>query len=790
MGDSLIPGRSDPTVSRLEVVGTHESEGMPLAAILWHRKGLVIIGMIAGLVVAFFYQLRSQPIYQVSAQMMVVRKKVDAGIDMRTSVVDDYVATQLAVIKGDQVLREAAMILQEESPEAAPTESVDDARVPVAPQATLATMEPGRVLDFLKAGLTVTKDAQSASSNIVVLTFKSDAPRDCSLALRAIVRGYKAFLDKMYNLANDAYMTRLDRTISTVRRDASVLREELRAIETRIQQSSVDGVLSRQVALLETVRNYQSSLDRLRIRREDLVDQARVAGLMSRTDLPGGSGVDEILGRDVNLSRLQEIRLLERKVRMLNRQGLGKDHPDVKDLVDEIRELKTNLPALPADGAARKTEPASDEPMFGSRSDALVSHIETKIDELDMKLAEAKSSLAELQPQIDEMRQAELRKADLTRKLEKADRDVELHEQIRQQYMMTKDHGGYDAQEITRIPDTGTEIPRRGTLILLVGLFFGGALGSGLAWLAEKTDRTFRDPGEVQRVLGVSVLGSIPVLDVAEEPDPAALLDSSLIVHHAPKSQEAEAYRGLRTALYFSTRGSGHQVIQITSPSAGDGKSTLSANLAICMAQSGRKVLLIDADMRKPRIHKLIKIENNANGLAAVIEGKVPLAEAVRPAGIINLSVLCCGGRPANPAELLTSPNFPVIIEETRKLYDVVIIDTPPLLAVSDPCVVAARVDGVILTLRLRKNGRPLAERARDILSALDAKVLGVVLNGNDKDSARKDGYSYYGYQYGSSYSYTDYHHYTDEEGRQSPSPASRVLPMLGLRGRKGPPTQ
>ena len=784
MSDALIPGRNETTVSRHDV-GSHEPEGMPLASILWHRKGLVILGMVAGLVVAFLYQLRSQPTYQVSAQMMVVRKKVDAGIDIRTSVVDDYVATQLAVIKGDQVLREAAIILQEEAPTAPATEISDDVRVPVS-SASLATMDPSRVLEFLKAGLVVGKDTQSASSNIVVLSFKSDTPKDCSMALRAIVRGYKAFLDKMYNLANDAYMTRLDRTISSVRRDASVLREELRLIDARIQQSSADGALNRQMILLETTRNFQTALDRLRTRREDLVDQARVAGLMSRTDLPGGGSVDDLLGRDVNLSRMQEIRLLERKVRMLNRQGLGKDHPDVKDLVEEIRELKAGAPVLPADSTVKKPEPSSDEPMFGNRSDALVSHIETKIEELDAKLSEAKDALASLQPQIDEIRQAELRKVELTRKLEKSDRDVELHEQIRQQYMMTKDHGGYDAQEITRIPDVGAEVPRRGTLILLVGLFFGGALGSGLAWLAEKTDRTFRDPNEVQRVLGYSVLANIPVLNLPEQPDLSAPLDSSLVVHHEPKSQEAESYRGLRTALYFSTQGSGHQVIQVTSPSAGDGKSTLSVNLAICMAQSGRKVLLIDADMRKPRIHKLIRIETVTNGLAAVIDRRALLAEATRPSGIMNLTVLCCGDRPANPAELLTSPNFPAVIEEARKLYDIVIIDTPPLLAVSDPCVVAARVDGVILTMRLRKNGRPLAERARDILSALDAKVLGVVINGNDKDPSRPDGYGY-GYKYGSYYSYTDYHHYTDEEGRQSPSPASRVLPMLGMRGRKGP---
>lgn len=760
-----------------------EDDASKLAMILWNRKGLVLLGMAAGVIVAFLYQLRLAPVYQVSAQVMVLRKKVDPGVDVRTAAVDDYVATQLAVIKGDQVLREAAILLQEEVP-AQPAESVvDDPRTPGAQQ-SLATMDPARVVDFLKAGIDVAKDAQSASSNIVKVSFRSESPRDCSLALRSIIRGYKAFLDKMYNLANDAYMTRLDRTISTARRDAASLRDDLRGVEGKVQESLSGGALGQLATLNETLRAQQAGLDRLRSRREDLMDQARVAGLMSRADV-GVSAVDDPLVRDASLTVLQEIRLLERKVRVLNRQGLGKDHPDVRDLVDEIRELKS-AGAIPSAAGPKRPGVVGEEATFGSRSDALLSHLNDKINELEGKLEETRTSIADIQPKVDEIRQVEGRKAELARKLEKADRDVELHEQIRQQYMMTKDHGGYDAQEITRIPDAGSPVPTRGTLVLLVGLFFGGAAGSGLAWLAEKTDRSFKDPAEVSRTLGMPIIGHIPVLALPEVPDESGPIDVSLVAHHAPKSQEAEAYRGLRTALYFSTQKGGHQVIQVTSPSAGDGKSTLSANLAVSMAQSGRKVLLLDADMRKPRLHKLIRLDSPGPGLAALIQGETTLAEAAKPTGVINMSMVSCGPRPANPAELLTSPRFKEVIEEARKAYDIVLIDSPPLLAVSDPCVVAPRVDGVILTLRLRKNGRPLAERAGEILADLDAKVLGAVINGCDPSGG--EGYKgYYGYKYNYYYSYSDYHHYSENEGLQSPAPSSRVLPSLGLRPRKGP---
>ncbi len=141
-------------------------------------------------------------------------------------------------------------------------------------------------------------------------------------------------------------------------------------------------------------------------------------------------------------------------------------------------------------------------------------------------------------------------------------------------------------------------------------------------------------------------------------------------------------------------------------------------------------------------------------GLASVVDGQVEPLSAVQSSAIDNLSVMACGPRPHNPSELLTSPRFEELIGLLREHFDFVLIDTPPLLAVTDPSVVAARVDGVLLTLRIRKNGRPNAVRARNILEDLDTNVLGVVVNGVGGDKAAYGYYSKYGYGYGYGYQY------------------------------------
>jgi capsular exopolysaccharide synthesis family protein len=334
--------------------------------------------------------------------------------------------------------------------------------------------------------------------------------------------------------------------------------------------------------------------------------------------------------------------------------------------------------------------------------------------------------------------------------------------------------GGYEAKLI-HPPGLGRKIAPNPLQVFPLSAILGLAAGVGLAYLAELSDKSFRTPAEIRRRLGLPVIGHIPFFDADDAASKQAAsgtpadVDPMVIAHYQSNSIAAEAYRGVRTALYFNSQGVGHQVIQVTSPNVSDGKSTLAANLAVSIAQSGKRTILIDGDCRKPKVHKFFNVSSET-GLASVIAGTTDLDAAVKQSAVPNLSILPCGPRPVNPAELLTSPRFKELLDLIRSRYEFVIVDTPPLLVVTDPCVVAPRVDGVVLTIRVTKNGRPYAERAKEILASLGANVIGVVVNGFGGQAGGRYGYEHYhyGYGYGYGYTYSYSYGYTEDEQAKS----------------------
>ena len=319
---------------------------------------------------------------------------------------------------------------------------------------------------------------------------------------------------------------------------------------------------------------------------------------------------------------------------------------------------------------------------------------------------------------------------------------------------LVKDYGGYTVESLAS-PGVGGKVEPRATIVYPLAAFAGMLLGGMLVWLAEVSDRSFRSPLEIRQRLGLSILGHVPHFVLVDAPaTDLADLALSLCAAHKPKSPDAEAFRGIRTALYYSTSGEGHQVIQITSPNMGDGKTTLCANLAVSIAHTGKSVLLIDADFRRPRLHRLFNLTPGC-GIASILAGATQAEAAIRKTLVPNLEVLCCGSRPSNPADLFSAPQFSQLLETLRSRYDFIIIDSPPVLAVSDPTIVAPCVDGVVLVLRLTRAGRPAAERAKELLASVGATILGVVVNGFEKKGLQSYGGDYadgYSYQYAANY--------------------------------------
>ncbi|MTI72000.1 MAG: polysaccharide biosynthesis tyrosine autokinase [Firmicutes bacterium] len=255
-----------------------------------------------------------------------------------------------------------------------------------------------------------------------------------------------------------------------------------------------------------------------------------------------------------------------------------------------------------------------------------------------------------------------------------------------------------------------------------------------IVFLLEYFDNTLKTPEDVEKYLSIPILGMIPLIEnVCRE-------DRKIIVYENPKSPVSEAYRTLRTNIKFSNIDKKIKVIVITSPSSGEGKSTTAVNLATTMAQNGKKVLLIDSDLRKPTIHKHFKISNDKGLISCLLED-IDYERIIFSTVISGFDVLTSGRVPPNPSELMDSKKMRGFINSVKKEYDLVIIDTPPVGMVTDATVLSTVTDGVLLVFETGETIIKVSQNAKNLLDKVKANVLGVVLN---KIPVKEGYYKYY----------------------------------------------
>lgn len=266
--------------------------------------------------------------------------------------------------------------------------------------------------------------------------------------------------------------------------------------------------------------------------------------------------------------------------------------------------------------------------------------------------------------------------------------------------------------------------PRRN---LLLGLALGLLSGLGLALLLDALDRSLKTPAQGAHLFGAPMLALIPRRRDADT--------KQLITVEDPLSQASEAYRSLRTAVRFLDPDNPLKTLLVTSPSAGEGKTSTAANLAIALAQAGERVVLVDADLRRARVAEMFSLEG-AVGLTNVIRRQMPVTEALQ-GWQDTVAILASGPLPPNPSEILGSQSMTTLIEELSDLADIVIFDAPPVLPVTDAVVLATQVDGVLVVARYGRTQRSLAAEAHRRLQGVGAHLVGFVLNGVPNSASR-----------------------------------------------------
>jgi capsular exopolysaccharide synthesis family protein len=500
------------------------------------------------------------------------------------------------------------------------------------------------------------------------------------------------------------------------------LMRELTEAEDRLYEFQKQNSIVSQDKRYDIVsqRLAQLNQDVTKVERERIALEARVALIGRRDGGPDSSGDLPFVIDSATLGDLRkEISALEgRKAERLI--GLKPDHPEVRSFDTRIARLHE-----------RQREEIAD----------ILAAERNRLEALSAEEKALRKALAEQQAEAMALSG---KMVELAARERNVDRIKQIYEPLLERSRKVSLSSGLESMPVIvwdpAEQPTDPAKPRK-MLIALVGAVLGLLVGLRLAFLLDRADARVRSPEDIEVHAGLRSLNVSPHLDTQAETARAAMCSTE------PKSTSAEAFRSLRTEVLQSADGRSSEAILVTSAVQGEGKTFVATNLAAALAQLGRKVLLVDADMRRSKIHKDFGLDGKLGLSSLLADGSPPNGAAVET-GVPNLTVLVAGDTPQNPAELLSSPAFADLLEWAKREFTYTVIDSPPLLAVTDARLLARLTDRVLLVARAGVTQGGALARAQRILRDSGTQVVGAVLN--DVRSAKNrygyGHYSYYGY--------------------------------------------
>jgi tyrosine-protein kinase Etk/Wzc len=574
-------------------------------------------------------------------------------------------------------------------------------------------------------------------TNIIKVTYNNTDP---VLARDVVNTLVQAYLDQTLSFKTEE----ASRTVTFVEDQLKGTRNELDLSENNLQTyKSGSGVVKLDTEADELIKKLSE------------IERDRAAVILQRKQV------------EFALTALQEAR---RKGQVYT-PAVFRDDPLIAAMATRLTELEVQKRALVSD----KTESDPQVKALQGQIEQLQKKIQATYETLQANLKRQETSIQQQLHQYEvKMRTLPAAERDLARlmRISKVNADIYMfllqkHEEARIAKASTISNIKIVDPAIT--PDNPIKPQKKKNLLL--GLLVGLMFGVGAAFFMDYLDDTIKDEEEAKRSLDWPMLAMIPGIESSDDGAHPPTRASRLIVQHKPKSSVAEAFRGLRTAIHFSSLKRDTKVIMITSSFPGEGKSTIAANLGLTFAQAGNRVMLIDCDLRRPSMNTIFE-QPRSPGVTEVLAGDVPLGSALHTTDFENINILTAGTIPPNPSELLCSESMRELLNGLRDSYDIVIIDAPPVIPVTDAPLLSALTDMVVVVVESGRIPAKAAQRMKELLLSVQAPVAGFILN--DRTSLFSDTYGYYGKgYYGRSYygrRYYGYAYYgTDEQKDTKP---------------------
>ena len=708
-----------------------EEAGFDFWGFLWRRAWLGFLFGTIGATAAYYYYLRQPVVYKATSQVLVIKQQADMPVNS----VNGFDPSG----QSDPLASDVRLILSEVTVGPA----ITDGRLKELPSLSGSPNLPMTIL----AGLSATRTVEG---QILDISFKGSDPVDCAKVVNAVVASYDKSLRESYadkgtvvakllTNAKDEWTTnlrKLEAEYAEFRKTTSLIYNGESV--TSVSESRMAGIEAERSKVLIAQTEVQSQIDAIKKALDRGGSREAITLMLESFNDKNNSGeaVEKALTPMQKFTREIFQLELEEELALLD---LGEDHPKVQSIRKRIEMTRKYL-SNELDETSSTTGPAKK-----------IDFLEVYVESLQQQKKAGEERLLHLNQLFEEEKRIAKEQLDLQIQDKRYRNDIARSElafntimtQLKDTDLAIK--GGNYRTQVLAPATRGVQVEPNFQKTMIMGSALGVLVGLLLGFLVEAADKSFRSPDDISQTLRLPIVGISPQIQLGRR-DRTNPIDPAIVTIHRPRSQSAEAFRGVRTYLMAATRGEGHRIVLLTSPEPGDGKSTMSSNLAVALAQTGKSVLLIDADMRRPTVKRLFGLKNNT-GLSELLDEVPPdINECIQTVSFegSNLDILASGECPIDPGERLMSNRMENLLSMLRDRYEWIIIDSPPVLAVTDSATLSRLVDGVILVVRMNGRTRMGAVRAAETLRTLGANILGLIANGIDPTK-----HGGYGYQYG-----------------------------------------